>query len=182
LNKNSLALICGIVLTSFFSFASCASIPEQATTLAPVQTDYRENFELYLYTDKQTYTQSDKIHIWSTLQYTGSEDSIQIWHSIPYIVFKITDGKEFTICTPTQDYRKTTILKKNQLYTFEYVKSGAYDNDSPSAPFWRSFFAEKDLHLPAGEYTITVQGNFSVSQDLLESNNLCVDQKITVTR
>lgn len=36
-----------------------------------------------------------------------------------------------------------------------FSKSGALDADDPRAQFWRDFFAEPELRLPAGHYRLT---------------------------
>jgi len=142
--------------------------------------DYNKLFELKLYTDKQTYKTTDKIKIWATLRYVGNKKQIKIWHSKPYISFSITDGKEFEIRSISDCILYSTILIKDQLYEFSYKKSGAFSKDDPKAEYWKKFFEEKDLFLPSGEYTISVSGAFSLSQDDNSINNLKKEIKIKV--
>lgn len=127
--------------------------------------DYNKSFELVLYTDKQTYKITDKISIWATLKYIGSDNQVKIWHGNPYINFSITNGKQFN----TQSYINTeltfTLLEKNKLYRYDYVKNGGYSNDDPNAAYWKEFYETEDLFLPEGEYDIIVAGDFSINED-----------------
>lgn len=126
-------------------------------------------FELKIFSDKREYKSTDKISIWSTLEYIGKEEQIKIWHGEPYIIYSITDGKDFTLDGVIQDILKSTVLEKGKIYKIDYVKSGGFSADDPKASFWRSFFAEKDLYLPPGEYTIKASTGFSLGSDVINS-------------
>lgn len=155
------------------------SAEEQSKT----EQDLNKQFELKLYSDSQTYKTTDKIKIWATLKYIGSNNQIKIWHGDPYISFSITDGKEFNTGGFFHTILASTILEKDKLYKFDYVKSGGYTEDDPKADFWRKFYAEKDLYLPEGEYTVTVCGAFSFTEDTENSkSNLSEEIKIKVIK
>lgn len=143
--------------------------------------DYNKLFELNLYTDKQTYKTTDKIKIWATLKYTGNDNQIKILHSNPYISFTITDGKKFETGGIFDDILTSTILVKDKLYKYDYVKSGGYSADDPNVDYWKKFYQEKDLYLPEGEYIIKVGGAFSLTEDTEKSkSNLIKEVKIKV--
>lgn len=145
--------------------------------------DFNKQFELDLYSDKETYKTTDKIKIWATLKYIGSNNQIKIWHSNPYISFSITDGKEFDTGNLFDDVLTSTILEKDKLYKFDYVKSGGYSEDDAKADFWKKFYSEKDLYLPEGEYKVTVGGAFSFTEDTQKSkSNLSKELKIKVIK
>jgi hypothetical protein len=126
-------------------------------------------FELKIYSDKQEYKTTEKINIWSTLEYTGKEDQIKIWHGEPYIIYSITDGKDFKLDGVVLDILKSTVLEKEKIYRFDYIKTGGYSEDDPKANFWKEFFSEKDLYLPVGEYTIKAAADFSLGDDVVNS-------------
>jgi hypothetical protein len=130
--------------------------------------------------DKKTYRTSDKIKAWATFKYVGNKDSIKIWHASTYMVFTITDGKKFNVDGAVNMISKSTTLNKGELYHFDYQKSGGFDANGPDADFWEQFYKEKDLLLPAGEYTITANANFSLSADVYDENNLICELKIKV--
>lgn len=143
--------------------------------------DLRKNFKLNLYTDKNDYKQNEQIKIWATLEYIGSNKQIKIWHGDPYVSFTITDGKEFNTGGIFEQILTSTTLDKGMLYTFNYVKTGGYEEKSPDADFWRKFYNQKELYLPKGNYTIRVQGAFSLDQYGNKiTNNLIEERKIRV--
>ncbi|WP_010243344.1 hypothetical protein [Acetivibrio cellulolyticus] len=156
---------------------------ESAEELGKTEQDINKQFELNLYSDNQIYKTTDKIKIWATLKYIGSNNQIKIWHSNPYISFSITDGKEFDTGNLFDDVLTSTILEKDKLYKFDYVKSGGYSEDDAKADFWRKFYSEKDLYLPEGEYKVTVGGAFSYMEDTQKSkSNLSKELKIKVIK
>lgn len=159
-----------------------SEVNNQITILNELKNYPKDNnnlFELNLYSDKQTYKTTDKIKIWATLKYIGSDNQIKIWHSNPYISFSITDGKNFKTGDIFDDLLASTILVKDKLYKFDYAKSGGYSADDPNADYWEKFYKEKDLYLPKGEYTVSVGGAFSLTQNF-EKNNLVKETKIKV--
>lgn len=143
--------------------------------------DYNKLFELNLYSDKQTYKTDEKIIIWATLKYIGSSEKIKIWHSNPYISFTITDGEKFNTGGISDDILTSTILVKDKLYRFDYIKSGGFSADEPNADYWKKFYQEKDLHLPEGEYTVKVGGAFSLNENpQMSKSNLIKELKIKI--
>lgn len=191
--KRNLVLMMSLI-TIFFLMMGCKSadvrtVPEEGKPVKSLEEkgktepDFNKQFELKLYSDNQTYKTTDKIKIWATLKYIGSNNQIKIWHSNPYISFSITDGKEFNTGNTFDDILTSTILEKDKLYKFDYVKSGGYSEEDAKADFWKKFYAEKDLYLPEGEYTVTVGGAFSYTEDTQKSkSNLSKELKIKVIK
>ena len=182
------------LLTVFVLFIGCkstdiATVAEQDKIIQDMgrqeknDLDNDKLFDLRLYSDKETYRTTDKIKIWATLKYMGKNSQIKIWHSNPYVSFSISDGKEFNTGNLFDDILTSTILEKDQLYTFDYTKSGGYSEDDPDAGFWKKFYSEKDLYLPEGEYTVTVGGAFSLTEDIANSkSNLSKKIKIKIVK
>ena len=136
-------------------------------TATQIEAETTENdFCMTLYADNSAYSTDDAIQIWATLEYVGSQRFAAIWHGDPYIVFSITDGEDFHVSGLVQYGLDRTILQKGQLYHFDYVKSGGYDTLAPDADFWREFYHEEELKLPAGTYTVSVEGEFYLSEDM----------------
>jgi len=127
------------------------------------------DFMLNLFADQRVYRTTDAIQIWATLEYIGEYDEITIWHSVPSIIFTITDGNTFDMGGSVVDVLEETVLQKGEVYRFEFQKGGGWSADDPDADFWQSFFAEADLRLPAGEYTIAVIGGFSLTERMIDS-------------
>lgn len=152
-----------------------------ATSMTSAFAQDNRLFELELYSDKTAYNTTDKIKIWATLKYIGPDDQITIWHGDPYISFYISDGKDFDIGGIVHTVLRSTKLDKDKLYQFEYSKNGGYSADDPKADFWKEFYAEKDLYLPEGEYTVKVCTAFSLTEDVVKSEyNQSDELKITV--
>lgn len=123
-------------------------------------------FELKLYADKSTYSTSEEIDLWATLEYKGDQKKIRIWHGEPYITFTISDGKEFHTGGMIMTILTSTELERGEIYAFLYRKSGGFSESDADADFWKEFYAEEALKLPAGTYTVTVSGAFHTSQDM----------------
>lgn len=154
---------------------------EEAAVSAEGDQQYAKLFELNLYSDKTAYKTTDKITIWATLKYVGDTDKIKIWHADPYISFSITDGKDFHTGDAFNDILAATELEKGRLYRFDYSKSGGFAAEDPKAEFWEKFYAEKDLYLPEGEYTVKAATAFSLTEDIAQSKgSLSKEFKIVV--
>jgi hypothetical protein len=175
------------LITSFLMvlslLAGCQQKPALKVTDAGEEVPDKKMFDLKLYSDKQTYKPDEKINIWATLEYIGDTDEIKIWSGDPYLVYSITDGKDFNLDTIVSDILKSTTLKKGIVYRDNYIKSGGYSTDAPDADFWKKFFEEKDLYLPEGEYTIKVSCAFSLTQAVVGSEyHQSADMKINVEK
>lgn len=170
-----------------FTFTGCqdktiSSVIEPTTTTTKTDEtmqDYSKLFELKLYSDKTTYSTTDKIKIWATLKYIGTNAHIRIWHGDPYISFYISDGKDFNTGGMVNDVLSSTELEKDKLYKFDYSKNGGYTADDPKADFWKKFYSEKYLYLPEGEYTVRVDTAFSLTKDT-EKNKSSLSEELKI--
>lgn len=150
-------------------FTGCDGINNLPETSAS-SASYSENgVEMNLFSDKEVYKTTDIIQIWATLEYTGADDTVTIWHGDPPIVFSITDGEEFNSVGGVFAVLQSTILNRGEQYQFDYQKSGGWNADAPDADFWENFYAEEDLLLPPGEYTVLVKSEFSLTESVLDS-------------
>lgn len=129
------------------------------------------DFVLKLFADKASYTTDETIQIRATLEYAGEKDTFTIWHGLPYISFSLTDGADFNVNGMILTVLTSTDLNKGQIYEFDYVKSGGFSADDPNAEFWEKFYQEEDLKLPAGTYTVSVRGAFSLSEDVVNDDS-----------
>ncbi|MDR1185535.1 MAG: hypothetical protein LBK67_12180 [Coriobacteriales bacterium] len=140
-----------------------------------------DGFEVRLFSDKEVYKSTDTIQIWATLEYNGDEDVVTIWHGYPCMGFSLTDGKDFNVDGVVLTVLTSTEIEKGNVYRFYYQKSGAWSADDPDADFWEDFYKEKDLVLPEGEYTVTVRGDFSLTEEPFDSQSgLLCELKIKV--
>lgn len=168
-------LVCVVVVGHIFAYQSNQLSLRQYGRVSP-----SDVFEMNLFSDKVVYKTVDVIHIWATLEYVGDNDVVTIWHDVPCMVFVLTDGEDFNLWPLSLDIVTSSVLEKGEVYRFDYYKSGAWGSDDPDADFWESFFKEKDLVLPVGEYTITVKGNFYLNDKLEGDSGLLCELKIKV--
>ena len=180
-----------IIFISTLSGCDGASLSTATPSPAnpPITLDSGENsagcaksgFEMAIFSDKKIYKTTDAIKIWAMLEYVGKNDTVTIWHGDPYIVFSITDGKDFNSDGFVATVLTSTDLIRGELYRFDYQKSGGWDANDPNAGFWENFYKESDLSLPAGEYTVTALGDFSLTENVADSQSgLSCDLKIKV--
>lgn len=137
-----------------------------------------ENFLVKTYIEKLQFNEDEEISPYSTIEYIGEKDSIDIWSGDPYFHHMIYKNGEVFSGGFTLDILKKTELKKGELYTIPYVKSGAFSEDDPDAEFWRDFYSEKTLKLPKGEYTFS--GVTSFALDIEQQDKVQLKTEFTV--
>lgn len=121
-------------------------------------------FKLSIHTDKNEYAAGEAVSCYATLEYVGEEDSLRIYSSDPLVYFTIQGGR-FTGDYAVSDELMTTTFKKNEPVRFDFVKSGGYSADDADAAFWESWYAEPELMLPAGTYTISAKADGFFDED-----------------
>ena len=142
-----------------------SNIPVRRTPLlgANSVTVTTDEFIMTLNTDQKVYSETDVIRIWGTLEYIGDSRTVQIWHACPFMMFGIRGGK-FDLEAFAALIGTSSTLQRGRVYHFEYQKSGGWGANSPDAAFWEAFFREPDLILPAGTYTVTLFGDFTIGE------------------
>ena len=124
-------------------------------------------FVLTLNSDRHVYSTTDAINIWAALEYTGSRRGTKIWHDCPFMIFSISGGDGIWFGGIFFGFRfhcqATSVLERGRVYHFDYQKGGIMFPEDPGIEYWNHFFDEGELLLPPGEYTITVLGNFYLS-------------------
>lgn len=179
--KSKFCLIIISILLVLTSVGGCSPMNNEKVKPQESIQDFKQYFELKLYSDKSDYSANEKINIWAVLKYIGDQGQIEIWHQNPYISFIITDGKNISTGEVFDATLHKTVLEKDKFYWFDYQKTGLYLPDAPDAEYWKKFYEEKDLYLPKGQYTIQVRGVFSLTQYGDDQNNNLNDEiKITV--
>jgi len=165
-----------------------ANIPVLETALLGENTVTHTNndFIMTLNSDKHIYSTRDIIMIWGTLEYVGDNETVEIWHGCPFMGFSIAGGDAFDFGSVMRDVMLfvlvSSVLERGRVYHFDYIKSGGWSADDPNAEYWESFFSKKDLLLPVGEYTITLNGNFGLSERVSDSESgLSAELKFVVT-
>ncbi len=127
-----------------------------------------ENFLVKTYIKKLKFKEAEEISLYSTIEYIGEKDSIDIWSGEPYFHHMIYKDGEVFSGGFTQNILQKTELKKGEIYTIPFSKSGVFSEDDPDADFWRDFYSEKTLKLPKGEYTFSAITSFKLDQEQQE--------------
>jgi hypothetical protein len=129
-----------------------------------------DQFEMKLNIQKTKFKVGEPIHYSASLTYIGNNDSITLWGPQTYIVFTLTDGKKTKMEGATTAELKSTRLIRGETHEYPFFKSGVYSDTDPDAKFWKNFYAESDLLLPAGTYLIAANCEFSLTEKVVDSH------------
>jgi hypothetical protein len=170
-------LVLALAALAAGSSACAALIGSQRTDVANDSV-----FELRIHIDKDEYTAWEAVPCYATLEYVGGADSITINSSDPLVYFTVK-GSVFKGDYAVNDVLVATTFAKGEPVRFEFAKSGGYSENDRNAEFWKSWFADPELKLPAGDYTIsaTLSGRFEGSDVSGPAYTLTASQRITVT-
>lgn len=127
-----------------------------------------DDFRIKTTINKITFKQEEVINLYSTIEYIGSNENISIWSGEPYFHHTIYKGNECINGEITHTILKNTVLQKGEVYTIAFSKNGGFDPNDPNAEFLKQYLADKELKLPAGEYTFTAKTAFAMDQEQKE--------------
>lgn len=171
-----------VLLTASLLFTACGA--KNGKTLEPNTLDPNikkmmaepkllhkdDQFEMRLNINKTKFKVGEPIVYSASLTYIGNSKSILIWGPRTYIVFSVTDGKKIKMTGANTAELTSTNLTRGETREYPFFKSGGYSSNDPDAGFWKKFYAEKDLLLPAGTYLITAQCDFSLTEKVVDSH------------
>jgi hypothetical protein len=123
-----------------------------------------DGFELILRADKQAYAVDEPMTVGATLVYRGPRDSIDGFGSgSGPIMFTLEqlDGPIDTGGAMNSDCARHTFVR-DEVVSRPFQKSGGFSDDDPLAGFWRAFYADPQLRLPAGTWRITAATAFDL--------------------
>ncbi|MCR2805803.1 hypothetical protein [Paenibacillus soyae] len=127
-------------------------------------------FEMKLNIGRTEFKTGEPIELSASLTYIGEEESITVWGPGTRVVFAITDGKDFDMDGATTLELASHELARGETFEYPFEKSGGFGADDPDAAFWKKFYAEKELRLPAGTYLISAVCNFSLTEEVVDSD------------
>ena len=116
-----------------------------------------DTFSLTIETGDTRFVADEPIAITTTLRYIGTrERRTIISHGGGPVSFgveqldgPVDNGPEWDTSATPFGYRR------GDVQDIPFGKSGGWDGDDPMADFWRAWFADPELRLPAGRYRIT---------------------------
>jgi hypothetical protein len=129
-----------------------------------------DQFEMKLNIAKTKFKVGEPIVYSASLTYIGNNKSILIWGGHTYILFSVTDGKKIKMEGVNTLELTATKLNQGETHEYPFFKSGGYTANDPDAGYWKKFYAEKDLILPAGTYLITARSFFSLTEKVIDSH------------
>jgi hypothetical protein len=150
---------------------SCGSSPSTSPTPTPetvpghaeaVDGRFRLTFDL----PKTTWSVADAIAGTATLALLGG-GSVELGGSgqgLFGFAFDEIGGRRHMVPAWTADCRPYR-LEAGQPMTSAILKSGGFAGDDPEAAFYRAFFQDPLLHLPAGQWRITAVASFLEGRD-----------------
>ena len=172
-----------LILVSALMLAGCsqAGANLEAAGAEPMVFEARdENFAINTYIDKLEFDEGEEIKLHSTIEYIGENESIEIWSGEPYFHHLIHDGDKYINSSVVLDVLKETVLKKGEVYTIHFAKSGGFTRGDPETNFLEKYFSEKELRLAAGDYTFTAVTDFCLDMDQEEKVTLKTEFKVKV--
>ncbi len=150
--------------------------PSAAPTLALVSSGEArdEMFDLAIVTAGTQAFADEPIDLATTLRYIGeSEQTTIVSHGGGPVSFgveqldgPVDNGPEWDASATPFTYRR------GDVQDVPFQKSGGWDGDDPMASFWRAWFADPELRLPAGRYRITAHLDYRGPDDNAPARSL----------
>lgn len=133
-----------------------AASPSPTVGSAPQGEGNDELFALTIQADRDHYAADEPIEIATTLRYIGAEPTTVTSSGAGLVAFGIEqlDGPVDGGWARNDDCVRY-VFRPGDTESVEFRKSGGYSNDDQMADFWRTFFTDPELRLPAGQYRIT---------------------------
>lgn len=139
-------------------------------------------FRLTLESSGRTFVDGQPIEVRATLVYEGDAPEATVWGSGDGPVFfslSQVDGP-IVIGSAASDDCTNRVFARGVPVPFPFVKSGGFSNDDPNAAFYRAFFADPQLRLPAGTWRIVGQATGYLAPCEMEAPTLDVRTEIQV--
>ena len=136
--------------------ASPSAVAASPSPVAPVGEGSDALFALTIGADRGRYAADEPIDIATTLRYIGAEPTTVTSSGAGLVAFGIEqlDGPVDGGWARNEDCVRY-VYRPGDTESVEFRKSGGYSNDDQMADFWRTFFTDPELRLPAGQYRIT---------------------------
>lgn len=147
-------------------------IPSQPTgpeiSADPVRAEDDDGeFRLTIEADQDRYRAGQPIEVHATLTYLGPAEVARAFGSGSGLVGFGLRHEELGIVigsASTTDCRPYDLAREEPV-EYPFAKSGGYSPDEPLAPFYEAYFADPELRLPAGTWTISAGAGFYTGAD-----------------
>jgi len=120
------------------------------------------NFRLAINAGRATYQAGEPIEMEAALTYGGPEPEVRVWGSgsgVVHFAIEQVNGPLAMGPAATDDCVPHQMLR-GQPTAVPFTKSGGFSADDPDADFWRDFFTDPQLRLPAGQWRVIAKASF----------------------
>lgn len=150
-----------LVLALSLSVASCGSDGLAPEAPSPVVAQVENaGFILEVTLPRQQFGTSDAIPIQTTLTWTGAAPKGQLWGSgsgpVSFLLTEVGPPRRAMGGAMTLDCTSTD-FPRGVATPVPFAKSGGWDDTDPNTDFYRAWFADPILRLPAGRWQLTVR-------------------------
>jgi hypothetical protein len=140
----------------------CVSGPAGPSPAPPSARTVDGSFTLTFEMAKSAWAPSEAIQGSATLSYAGS-GRLELWSSgagpLNFGYAEVGGNRNMGPAW-TADCKQASIEPGSPIAS-ALGKSGGWNGEDPNAPFYRSFFADPQVHLPAGDWDVTAVASFS---------------------
>lgn len=158
--------LAALAILALVALVGCGTVPTSspeevpfAALLGPSSTNSTERFSLELRTSKATYSNDEPIRLGARLKFNGPGEATTLEGlGVGLVLFDIhqVDGA-IQLPAVWPDECREYELQRGRPYDASYAKSGSFGAGSPDGPFYRAFFNDPALRLPAWEWLITAR-------------------------
>lgn len=177
MKKSLIILMAALVLVLFAACVPNQGKEVEETTIGHTATN--DEFELSIVADNSVYKADEAIMCYALLEVMG-EESITVLHSDPLVVFYIEGEEYFNGDYARQDSLNRTMFVPGDEKSFGFQKSGGWSADDPNASFYEEFYADDELRLPSGEYTLGVQIEYSTDGNDMRGTRQTLEALVSI--
>lgn len=175
------SLIIFIAALALVLLGACAPMQSEEVEETKVgHTATNDVFELSIVADNSVYKANEAIECYALLETIG-EEPIAVLHSDPLVVFFIKGEEYFKGDYARQDSLNRTTFVPGDEKRYGFQKSGGWSADHPNASFYEEFYADDELRLPAGKYTLGVQIGYSTDENDMRGTQQTLEAFISIT-
>ena len=128
-------------------------------------TNEDSNFKVTTYINDVTHRKDEPIYMFSEVEYIGEDDEIIIWSGEPNFFYTIYDGEDYYCEDLRLDILQESRFVKGTVYKYPFVKAGAWGDEDENSSYWKNYYSEPELILPAGNYEVTAYKEYSLTSD-----------------
>lgn len=178
MKKGLIILMAALMLVLFVACTPNQGKEVEETTIGNTATD--DVFALSIVADNSVYKANEAIECYALLEIIGEEPTT-VLHSNPLVVFYIKGGDYFKGEYAREDSLNSTTFEPEDEKRIEFQKSGGWSGDDPNASFYEEFYADDELGLPAGEYTLGVQIEYSTDENDIVGTQKTLEAFVSIT-